>query len=163
MPSVIAPLRGEKVVSDGFIPLPRFMQWIEEISLCVRPRSVQNLSTDYALLGSDAGITCTSETTQSITLPDATKIKGQEYYVQNASSAGIVTLTCFGTQQIAGSDAIVIPASIPYSSPFLKSDGTNWVLLGFLPESAQIIINNWIDDTGDFLVDDTGDSIILYA
>jgi len=158
----IAPLRGVPLLDDKGIPTHRFMQWIETITGAVKPGDVQTKSSAYTLLTTDAGVTCDASSGNfAITLPDATKIKGHEYFVQNEGTSGTVTIGTFGTQKIGGSDAIITPAGIPYPAPHLKSDGVNWVLLGFIGEGTTLITEFWVTDTGENIVDENGEEILF--
>ena len=162
MANVVAPLRGSPFVDDKGVPLPRVIQWIETITGMVKPGDVQTKTSSYTLLTTDAGVTCDPTGGNfSITMPDATKLKGQEYFVQNEGATGTVSIGTFGSQQIAGSDVIQIAATLPFSAPHLKSDGVNWVLLGFIGDATKLLTAFWVTDTGEQMVDDLGEELIF--
>ena len=162
MLDVISPLRGGQFVDENGVPLARVMQWIESITGAVKPGDVQAKSTAYQLLGTDAGVICNTDSGSfTITLPDATKVKGKEYFVQNASTTGTVTIDTFENQLVAGSDLIQTASTLPYSAPHLKSDGSNWVLLGFIGDSTKILVSKWVTDLGEQMITDDGAELIF--
>ena len=160
MARAVASRRDSKPIDDKGMFSLKFQRWIEQVTQLVNPRLVQRKTTDYTLVSADAGVTVDPlGDTVTINLPDATLVTGLEFYTQNSGALGTVNLLPILGQKIAGSDLIAIPASLPYSSPFVKSDGINWVLLGHIAGDISTLIEYWIDDTGDALVDDTGDTL----
>ena len=136
--SIIAPLRGSPFVDNKGVPLSRVMQWIESVTDAVKPGDVQSKTSAYTLLTSDAGVTCDASGGDfTVTLPDATKLKGREYFVQNAGTSGTVNI-------VASS-----------------GDGTNWVLLGFIGDGTTVLNEFWVTDSGESIVDENGEELIF--
>jgi hypothetical protein len=92
-----------------------------------------SLSTSYAAKTASYTITSTDHTidntsgANTITLPTAASITGREYVIKN-SSASTVTVATTSSQTIDGS--ITKTLSVQYGGVVVKSNGSNWVVIG---------------------------------
>jgi len=128
---IIAPARGLPFVDEGGIPVPRMVQWLEGVTQKVQTGQSTTTTTNYTLTALDEGVN--SDTTDgdlTITLPDAKLLKGHTFYVQAIGSANTTTVNSSGL--IGGVTSITIPSSLPFPCPHFKSDGSAWMILGYI-------------------------------
>lgn len=89
-------------------------------------QEIQTESSDYTLLLNDSGVKLSGESTA--TMPDAALWKNEDKFVENAGSEQI-SIELSGTQTVSGVDLIFLRSNLPYPIAFMKSDGSNLILL----------------------------------
>jgi hypothetical protein len=89
-------------------------------------QNIVQKSATYTVLASDSTVECTANTF-TVTLLDATGVKGRIFNIKN-SGAGVITINTTSSQTIDGAASGILTLA-QYDNMTVQSNGTNWIIL----------------------------------
>jgi len=94
-----------------------------------KPNAIQFETAAYQLLESDSGVVGdASAGAFDVTLPDPTRTKDRDFFVQNAGVSGNVTAKPFAAESLSGAASTIILPTSPFTANLFKSDGIDWIV-----------------------------------
>ena len=119
---------------------------------------IQNESSDYTLLLSDSGVNMSGSSTA--TMPDASGWADGNKFVHNVGTDTLTVIPQAG-QNISGADFINLSPATPYSIAYMKSDGSNLILLSDRNDDSITAAVGWNTKFGEEMETKFGERLIF--